>query len=51
MLRDFNMGVGMIAVISADDREKFLKAATALGEKATVIGEVVKGDKGVEYVG
>lgn len=51
MLRDFNMGVGMIAVISVEDRDNFLKAATGFGEKATVIGEVIHGDKGVEYVG
>lgn len=51
MFRDFNMGIGMIAVIATEDREKFLKAAKGFGEKATVIGEVINGDKGVEYIG
>jgi phosphoribosylformylglycinamidine cyclo-ligase len=51
MLRDFNMGIGLIAVLGSDEAEAFAKAAAGLGEKAYIIGEIIAGEKGVEYVG
>ena len=50
MHRDFNMGVGMVAVVDAADAEKFAIAATALGEKAAIIGTITGCERGVEYV-
>ena len=49
MLRTFNMGVGLIAVIPA---AKFTRAKTLLDraeEKFFVIGRIVKGEKRVQY--
>ena len=51
MLRTFNMGIGLIAVISAD---KFRRAKGLLeraGEKFYVIGKTVKGERKVVYNG
>jgi phosphoribosylformylglycinamidine cyclo-ligase len=49
MLRTFNMGVGLIAVIPA---AKFTRAKTLLDraeEKFYIIGRIVKGEKRVQY--
>ena len=49
MMRTFNMGVGLIAVIPA---AKFTRAKALLDraeEKFYVIGRVIKGDKRVQY--
>jgi phosphoribosylformylglycinamidine cyclo-ligase len=49
MLRTFNMGIGLIAVIPA---EKFKRAKTMLdraSEKFSVIGRIVKGERKVVY--
>ncbi len=51
MLRDFNMGIGMIAVVNAGEAESFANKAAMLGEKAYVMGEIIAGQKGVEYAG
>ncbi len=50
MLRTFNMGIGMVAVVApsfADQLERHLDGA---GEPHFRIGEVVKGDRKVIYV-
>ncbi len=49
MMRTFNMGIGLIAVIPA---AKFTKAKAMLDraeEKFYVIGRVVKGERRVQY--
>ena len=49
MMRTFNMGVGLIAVIPA---AKFTRAKTLLDraeEKFFVVGRIVKGEKRVQY--
>ncbi len=49
MMRTFNMGIGLIAVIPA---EKFTRAKNLLNraeEKFYLIGRVVKGDRRVQY--
>ena len=43
----FNMGIGMMIVVDAADSDKVIAALSGIGEKANVIGEIVKGDKGV----
>jgi phosphoribosylformylglycinamidine cyclo-ligase len=40
-----NMGIGMIAVVAAEENERALAALRATGESATVIGKIVKGDE------
>ncbi|MCH5154504.1 MAG: phosphoribosylformylglycinamidine cyclo-ligase [Clostridiales bacterium] len=39
----FNMGIGMVAAVKKEDADAFVNAANALGEKAYIIGETVKG--------
>ncbi len=48
MFNTFNMGVGMSIVVSADEADRAVKILNENGEKAYIIGEVTKGDCGVE---
>ena len=50
MYRTFNMGIGMVAVVSPDDVEAFESHLTRVGEGHRRIGEVVPGNGGVRYV-
>lgn len=50
MLHVFNMGIGMIAVVSPDDLPNMEKNLNQKNEEFYIVGEVVKGEKGVEYV-
>ena len=50
MYRVFNMGVGMVVVLSPDDVDAALSSLSASGESAYLIGEVVAGEKGVQVV-
>jgi phosphoribosylformylglycinamidine cyclo-ligase len=49
MYRDFNMGIGMVLAVPAKQAEAVMKRAKKLGEKAYLIGEVVKGKQVVKY--
>jgi len=49
MYRDFNMGIGMILAVPAKQAEAVIKKAKKLGEKASLIGEIVKGKQVVRY--
>lgn len=44
----FNMGIGMVLAVSAQEAEAVAAAAKALGQPAFVIGEVVEGSREVE---
>ncbi|MEM1378718.1 MAG: AIR synthase-related protein, partial [Pseudomonadota bacterium] len=44
MLRTFNCGVGMIAVVSADKADGVLKTLAENGEDTSVIGHIAKRD-------
>lgn len=46
----FNMGIGMAFIISQEDKEEVLAVLEDLGEAASVIGEVIKGE-GVHFNG
>lgn len=50
MYRDFNMGLGMILAVPKKQAEAVIKKAVKLGEKAYLVGEVVKGKNLVKYV-
>ena len=50
MYRVFNMGIGMVVVLSPDDIDAALSSLSASGESAYLIGEVVAGEKGVQVV-
>lgn len=49
MYRTFNMGIGMIIVVAADEVETVMNNLTSRGEKVFRIGEVVSGHKVVQY--
>lgn len=50
MYTDFNMGIGMIVIIPPSDLRPALSTLKKLGQKAFVIGEIVRGDQRVRYV-
>jgi phosphoribosylformylglycinamidine cyclo-ligase len=49
MLRTFNMGIGLIAIIPADKFRRTKSMLDRAGEKFCVIGRTVKGDRKVLY--
>jgi phosphoribosylformylglycinamidine cyclo-ligase len=48
MFATFNMGIGMILVVSQKDADSILKDLSDMNEKACVIGEIASGKHGVE---
>jgi len=51
MLKTFNMGVGMVLVVSTEDEAVALKHLQDEGEDAWTIGHIVKGNGIVRYLG
>lgn len=51
LYRVFNMGIGYISVLPADEAAKFTARAAELGEKAFIIGAIAKGEKSVGIKG
>lgn len=47
MYNTYNMGIGMIAAVAADDVDRTMEALQAAGETPYVIGEIEAGEKGV----
>ena len=47
MFNTFNMGVGMVCIVSKDNEAKAMKTLDAAGEDAYVLGEIVRSDQGV----
>ncbi len=47
MFNTFNMGVGMVAVVSKEEADKALACLKANGVDAYIVGEVVEGDEGI----
>ena len=43
----FNMGIGMMIVTEKEDADKVVEELCKVGEEATIIGEIVEGNKGV----
>ena len=50
MYNTFNMGIGMVVAVSADDVDKTMEAIRAAGEAPYVIGKITAGEKGVTLV-
>lgn len=48
MYRTFNMGIGMVLVVSKNQADQVIKTADESGEKAYLIGEIRSGNKGIE---
>lgn len=51
MFRTFNMGIGMVLVVSEEEAEKTLELAEASGEKAYRIGRITEGSRIVTFEG
>ncbi|AEG59557.1 phosphoribosylformylglycinamidine cyclo-ligase [Desulforamulus ruminis] len=51
MLRTFNMGIGMVMMVSPQQAEELVRELAAQGETAYIIGRVEAGQKAVEYTG
>ncbi len=51
MFRTFNMGIGMVIVVSAEQAEETLKVAAELGEEAYRIGQITEGTSVVTFQG
>ncbi|HLJ85828.1 MAG TPA: phosphoribosylformylglycinamidine cyclo-ligase [Candidatus Angelobacter sp.] len=49
MMRTFNMGIGMILVVSAKKFKRVQSMVERAGEKSYLIGRIVKGDRKVLY--
>jgi phosphoribosylformylglycinamidine cyclo-ligase len=49
MYRTFNMGIGMILVVSRSQVKKVLARAKRLGEKAFLMGEIIRNPRKVNY--
>jgi len=49
MFRTFNMGLGMVLILPATQAGDCLDFLKKADEKAYLIGQVVKGEKGIEY--
>ena len=50
MFRTFNMGVGMVMILARTDAPKALKRLDRVGEKAFIIGEVIKDSAGPKVI-
>lgn len=48
MFNTFNMGIGLVMVVDKKDANKLMSELKALNEKPYLIGEVVKGEGGIE---
>lgn len=44
----FNMGIGMVLAVDPDEADGAVAYLNSIGENAYVIGEIIKGEKGVE---
>ncbi|MFC5452207.1 phosphoribosylformylglycinamidine cyclo-ligase [Paenibacillus aestuarii] len=51
MFRTFNMGIGMVVIVAADDAEKAIAAAEKQGEKVYRLGVVTEGERVVTFQG
>ncbi|HOA16081.1 MAG TPA: amidophosphoribosyltransferase [Bacillota bacterium] len=49
MLRVFNMGLGFLAIVRPEDAQRAVKALTAAGEKAQIVGRITSGRTEVSF--
>jgi phosphoribosylformylglycinamidine cyclo-ligase len=50
MFRTFNMGIGMVLILSPRSTNRVLTLLAEIGQKAWVIGEIVEGNKSVKII-
>jgi phosphoribosylformylglycinamidine cyclo-ligase len=51
MFTTFNMGIGMVLIVAAEDAEEAVRIAEAQGEQVYRIGEVTEGSRRVVFQG
>ncbi len=47
MYNTYNMGIGMILAVRAEDADNVIAAVKSAGDDAVIVGDVISGDKGV----
>ena len=47
MYNTYNMGIGMILAVRAEDADNVISAVKSAGDDAVIVGDVISGDKGV----
>lgn len=50
MLKTFNLGIGLVLVVAAQDAEAILTSLEKLGEKAYLIGEIGEGSEKIKVI-
>ncbi len=50
MYNTFNMGIGIAACVDAHKADEAVRILNAIGHKAYIIGEVIKGEKGIDII-
>ncbi len=50
MYNTYNMGIGMMVCVDSDKADEAIRLIEAAGDKAYVVGEIIKGVKGVDVV-
>lgn len=50
MYNTFNMGIGMVVIVSQEEAKKAIQVLKEYGEEAYIIGEVIKGEKEVKII-
>jgi len=51
MLNTFNMGIGLVLAVNSQEAESIVGTLEGLGEKAYIIGGVVRGEGGIGFCG
>lgn len=50
MYNTYNMGIGMMLAVDAADADKTVELVNKSGQRAFIVGEIIKGEKGVTLV-
>ena len=50
MYNTYNMGIGMMLAVDPADADKTVELINKTGQKASIVGEIIKGDKGVTLI-
>lgn len=50
MWRVFNMGIGLVVIVAQKDEARFVELCDQKGEAPVFLGEIVQGEKGVEFL-
>lgn len=50
MYSTYNMGIGMVIAVAAQDAQRVIEILENNGEQATIIGEIVNGEQGIDLV-